>query len=209
MEISPYRLFLLLVYSFLFGISAGVFNDINRIVRALLGNRYSGKNIDRLYDISLPFIGKLSRSEADKKLKRRLMSLLIFLQDIALFFYLGCGVVILNYYMNRGQFRLYTIAACLFGALLYYFTIGKLVIFLSEGVVFFIRAVFGILIYLISRPFVWMFCAVRKILLGVCKKIYEAIAKRSILRYNKKRVAELEKLSESGFIETDRYFGEG
>ena len=203
MQISPYMLFLLLIYSFLFGVSAGVFNDINRIIRALLGNRYKSKRINRLYEIKLPFVGRISAVGENNKILSKFLSVIIFVQDIALFFYMGCGVVILNYYMNRGQFRLYTIAATAIGFAIYYFTVGRLVMFLSGGVVFIIRAAVSIALYLISRPFVWLFCAIKKILLGVCKKISEAIAKRRNLRYNKKRIAELEKMSECGFVGRD------
>ena len=39
MEISPYMLSLLLLYSLIFGMSAGAVNDVNRILRIALGIR--------------------------------------------------------------------------------------------------------------------------------------------------------------------------
>lgn len=199
MEISPYMLMLLLIYSFVFGMSAGVFNDINRITRAMMGVKYSGKAFERLYRIELPFVGRLSSSGKEKRLKRTVESAVIFLQDILLFAYLGCGTVILNYYLNRGQLRLYTIAAMAVGFAIYYFTLGRLVIFLSEGIIFFIRAALKISFYVASRPAVWLWHGMRKICLSICKKIYSTIAKKRIMRYNKSKREELLTLSARGF----------
>ncbi|MBO5415807.1 MAG: spore cortex biosynthesis protein YabQ [Clostridia bacterium] len=199
MEISPYMLTLLLIYSFLFGMSAGALNDINRIIRALMGIRYSAKSFERLYSIKLPFVGVLERGSEKKRVKRWIEAVLIFLQDILLFAYLGCGTVILNYYLNRGQFRLYTIAAVAAGFAIYYFTLGKLVIFLSEGIIFFVRAAVRIILYLVSRPFVYLGRVVVKILRTLRKKIASGIAKKRIMRYNKTKRRELLELSRKGF----------
>ena len=206
MEISPYMLLLLLIYSFLFGISAGVFNDANRTLRVFLKSKRTNKGLDKLYDTKLIFLKKLMEARFVRKTGKIFFSILIFLQDIALFFYLGCGVVVLNYYMNRGQFRLYTIAAALVGFAVYFFTFGRLVMFLSKGVVYIIRSAMTLLIYLISRPFVWIFAVSKKILFIPCKKILTAIAKRKKLSYNKIGGSE-ETLEEN--VDQDVYIKEG
>ena len=200
MEISPYMLMLLTVYSFLFGMSAGAFNDINRIIRGFLGVRYSKKSFDKLYTIELPFVGALSRSDEETKTKKKLLGVLIFLQDILWSVYIGYGTVILNYYLNRGQFRLYTIVAVLAGIAAYYFTVGRLVILLSEAIIFFIKASLKILLWLISRPFVVIGGRIIKGVKKLCKKISSAIAKKKNIRYNKKRREELAALAEHGFL---------
>ena len=205
MEISPYMLMLLLIYSFLFGMSAGAFNDINRIVRALMGVKYSAKAFRRLYEIELPFVGKLSPSREKKRSRRVSEAAVIFLQDILLFAYMGCGTVILNFYLNRGQLRLYTIAAVAAGFALYYFTLGRLVILLSEGIIFFLRATLKISFFIFTRPAVWLCRAVGGIFRLAYKKIKSAIAKREIMRYNKIKREELLRLSAQGFEK----FGEG
>lgn len=187
MEISPLMLLRLLIYSFLFGISAGAFNDLNRILRIFLKTKRTNKGLDRLYDTKLSLLKNLIGIRLIRRCAKILFSVLIFIQDIALFLYLGCGVVILNYYMNRGQFRLYTIAAALVGFVIYYFTIGRLMMVLAKGIAYVIRFVMTLLIYLISRPFVWGFAVGKKILFIPCKKIFTAIAKRRKLSYNKKR----------------------
>ena len=201
MEISPYMLMLLLIYSVLFGMSAGAFNDISRIVRAFLGVRYSGKRFDKLYAVKLPLVGRLEADREQKLRKRRALSVLIFFQDIRLFIYLGCGTVILNYYLNRGQLRLYTVAAVAAGFVLYYFTLGKIVMLLSEGIIFFIRAISLILFYVISRPFTLIFRAVLRILRSTLKKLRSALEKKRAMRYNKEKQDESVELSHRGSSE--------
>ncbi len=194
-------LLLLLIYSFLFGMSAGVFNDVNRIVRAFFGVRYSGRSFERLYEMKLPFVGSLGVKSEAKKIRKGLLSVLIFFQDILLFAFLGCGTVILNYYLNRGQFRLYTIAAVAAGFALYYFTLGKLVIFLSEGIIFFVKASIRIIFYVISRPFALAARLFVRIFEAIRKKIASALAKKQMIRYNKRKQAEILESSRRGFLE--------
>ena len=134
-------------------------------------------------------------------MKRTVESAVIFLQDILLFAYLGCGTVILNYYLNRGQLRLYTIAAVAAGFAIYYFTLGRLVIFLSEGIIFFIRAISLILFYVISRPFTLIFRAVLRILRSTLKKLRSALEKKRAMRYNKEKQDESVELSHRGSSE--------
>ena len=191
---------LLLIYSFLFGMSAGVFNDISRIIRAFWGVRYSKKSFERLYELKLPLVGRLGSGRAEGKWNKRFLGVIIFFQDILLFGYFACGVVVLNYYLNRGQLRLYTVAVAAAGFAVYYFTLGRLLMLLSEGVIFFIRAALNILLHIIFRPFVLLFRLIFKIFGRVSKKLRSAIEKKASLRYNKEKQRELTQLSLQGFL---------
>lgn len=191
MEISPYMLGLLLFYSVLFGMAAGVLNDIFRISRIFLGVSYRGRGLGKLRAIKLPFGIKISRGQGGK-VKKRALSALIFIEDILLFAFCGCGVTVLNYYLNRGQLRLYTITATLAGFAIYYFTAGKLIMLFAEALTFVAEAALRILFHILSRPFVWIFRATRKIFSPLLKKISYAIEKRKNIVYNKGREAVLE-----------------
>ena len=160
MEISPYMLLLLLIYSFLFGVSAGVLNDINRIIKTFCGVQYSKKRFDALYDRAFPLIGRLTRLRGEKKGRKIFISILMFFQDILLFVYLGCGIVVLNYYFNRGEFRFYTVFAAGVGFVLYYFTVGKLVVPVFEVIVFFLRVAVKTLTFILIHPFVLAFSGI-------------------------------------------------
>jgi hypothetical protein len=152
MEISPIRLFYLLLSSFFLGVGVGAVYDVHRIVRIFFGVQYSKKRPSELLLRPLPMVGRPLGEIRQRKWKNCFLSVLIFLQDVFFFCLAGVGIVILNYAYNDGQFRFYTVVALLFGFLSYYFTIGKLVIYLSEWIVFFLRAAFSILFFLLFAP---------------------------------------------------------
>ncbi len=195
MEISPYKLMLLLIYSFLFGISVGVFNDINKLVRVFFGARYE----------------KASRKTLSPKKSRAgriLYATLIFLQDILLFIYMGVGVVVLNYYLNRGSFRVYTVFGLVFGFALYYFTLGRAVIYLGQTLILFLKGVISKVLGILITPFLKLIEGVIWLFKKLCEKITYPIAKRRALRYNKVKKAELISLARVGFFTSDAS-GEG
>ena len=139
MEISPYKLMLLLVYSFLFGVSAGVFNDINKLVRVFFGARYERATRKTL-------------APQKSRVGRCAYATLIFFQDILLFLYMGVGVVVLNYYLNYGIFRGYTVFGLLLGFLLYYLTLGRAVIYLGQTAILFLRGVMLKALFILLTP---------------------------------------------------------
>lgn len=193
MEISPYMLALLLVYSLLFGISAGVVGDVNRIIRIALGMRNTNW-------------------ESKKRGARRLYSaasiIFIAVGDILLFAYMGVGIVVLNYYLNRGIFRIYSIAAAAVGFLLYYFTVGRVVMFFAERIIRALRFVISWIVRIVTAPFRFFL----RLLLRAAKKLFEkfcfAIAKRKNMRYNKIKREELRARSRCGFV-ADEALGKG
>ncbi len=187
MEISPYMLLLLLIYSFFFGMFAGVFQNLNKALRVLFCLDGGHGKCAKLYELKVPFVGVLKRPCSDIRAKRIFLSVLIFFQDILLFALLGFGTVVLNYYLNRGQFRLYTIASVAAGFAVYYFTLGKLFSFLLEIAAFIMRASIKIILYILSRPFVPIWKKISERSTKINKNISYALAKKKIIRYNKKR----------------------
>ena len=194
MEISPYMLSLLLLYSLIFGVSAGAVNDINRIVRIAIGLRNTtgesrARRVGRIYD-SLGVV-------------------LISIQDILLFAYMGVGVAVLNFYLNRGIFRIYSVFATAVGFTLYYFTLGRVVMFFSERIIRAIRFVLGRILKIVSAPIRFLI----RLLYGGAKKLYEksrfAIAKRKIMRYNKIKREELMGMASCGFTAHADALGKG
>lgn len=198
MEISPYMLTLLLIYSFLFGMAAGVLNDINRIARSLFCGERSGR-FDKLYDVKLFLVGKLSERK-QSKLSRRAIAVLTFFCDVLLFVFIGCGIVVLNYYLNKGQMRLYTITSVSAGFFIYYFTIGKVIMALCEVIVFCIRAAFAIALEFFMIPIRASARFFKKTFAALVRKIRLLLEKRIMLRYNKKEERRLIGLSHTGFL---------
>lgn len=184
MEISPYMLSLLLVYSLIFGMSAGVFNDANRIARIAFAMRKTSGG---------------QKKNCARKIYETAGIFLISIQDILLFAYIGVGVVILNYYLNRGIFRIYSIAAAAIGFVIYYFTIGRVVMFFAERIIRALRFAIVWILNVVTAPVRLIF----RLLLHAAKKLFEklcfAIAKRKNMRYNKIKREELMARARCGF----------
>ena len=194
MEISPYMLSLLLLYSLIFGVSAGAVNDANRIVRIALGIRNTTGE---------------PKTCGVRKIFSPLGVILISIQDILLFAYMGVGVVVLNFYLNRGIFRIYSVFATAVGFALYYFTLGRAVMLFSERIIRALRFVLGWVFKIITAPI----RLIVRLLRGVIKKLYEksrfAIAKRKVMRYNKIKREELREMAKRGFMADAYALGKG
>lgn len=196
MELSPILLSKLLLFSFLFGIFIGILNDVNRIVRVFIGVRYAEKDFTGLYSF---FHVSAPRSVNGTK-RGFFTNILIFFGDLLLFIVMGIGIVLLNFYYNDGRFRLYTVLATALGAVLYYYSLGRLVISVSEPIMIFLR----FLIYQIIKLFFMPIKFIINIICSIVKKIYEIIRKELEknynIRYNKKEVENYLLLSELGFV---------
>ena len=184
MGISPIRLFYLLLASFSFGVGMGGVYDIHRILRVFFGVRYSKKRPSELLHRPLPILRRPLGEIRQRRWSRALLSILIFLQDVFFFCLAGVGIVILNYAYNDGQLRFYTVIALFLGFFLYYFTIGKLVISLSEWIVFFLRAVCAILFFLLSAPLIKLFSLLWRGMKKIRSNLQKALAKRRKKVYN-------------------------
>ena len=200
MEISPILLFYLLVSSLFLGVGVGFLYDVHRIVRIFFGVRYSKQRPTALLSRQLPFLGRSLGEIRQGKLKSKVLFILIFFQDVFLLAIAGGGVVILNYAFNDGQFRFYTVVALGLGFFIYYFTAGKLVIYLSEWIVFFLRATFSIFFFLLLRPFVIILTFLFYVLKKILANLEKSIAKHRKKVYNKRKTRDCFNAAERGFL---------
>ena len=142
MEISPIKIFYMSAASLVFGMIMGMFNDVNRILRMLLGIRYSEGRFEFLYNIKLPISRRTVGKPKTEPIVAYLTNFIIFLQDVVLFTVSGAGIAVLNYYFNNGRARLYTPFAVALGFIIYYFTFGKTVLYFSDIAIFLVKFVF-------------------------------------------------------------------
>ena len=178
----------------------GLLHDLHRITRVLLGVRYGEKRFDRLYAVRLPLIGKSMERQRDRTGKRVALTVLIFFQDLILFGFAGVGTVLLNFYYNNGQLRLYTVAGLVTGFLIYYVTLGRLVMLVSEGIAFFLRAGLTLLLWLVSRPFVLFVVFLWKNIEKIRQKFKKTIANKRKRVYNISKVNGIREEAERGFL---------
>lgn len=190
MEISPYQLTLLLSWSVAFGLVLGVLNDLNRIIRAFWGVKYSKKHLDKMYSLKLPIYNKAigCRNDSTKSISLQVM---MFFQDILFFIAAGVGIIVLNYEFNNGSFRFFTVFAVILGFLIYYFTLGKLVMIASEVIVFLIKASFLIVFSIICKPIVFFWRFFVKKSKKIISFLNNALAKIRKRLYNNNRKKEI------------------
>lgn len=191
MELSTILLSKLLFYSFLLGLFLGAINDVSRIIRVFLGVRYSKKSFDRFYSAL--------RFEWRREAKRNdvILNSVIFLQDIIFMIMAASGIVILNYYLNYGDFRFFTVISMCVGIVLWYMSLGKLIVMFSEPIVVLVKRCIYIVVCI---PMIY----VLKVVTGLYKKIYnkalKAIANSRNVRYNKIKKKYYSDLSLFGFV---------
>ena len=113
MELSPILLSKLLFYSFLWGLALGAVNDVSRIIRVFFGVRYSIKRFNKLYS-AIKFEWKREAKRNDV-----ILNTVIFLQDFFLMLMAAGGIVVLNFYLNYGDFRIFTVFVMLIGGVLW------------------------------------------------------------------------------------------
>ncbi len=193
----------LLIASAIFGMTVGVVMDLHRLIRVCFGVKYSGKSLQKLYEKPLPILRRPMRMGKKTRFKSVLLQVLIFFQDVILLVFAAVGITVLNYWLNQGRFRFYTVAAVVIGFLAYYFTIGKLVMLLSEGIVFFLRATLTILFILMSRPIVIFVEFFGKIAKKMSKNIQNALAKKRKRVYNKHNRKRMLQQASQGFLQND------
>ena len=201
MEISPILLFTLLLYSFIWGVLIGILNDINRILRALIYNKNISPRMQKFYDIKLPLVKCCLREKlSSKKMIGSTYNILIFIQDLALVLTYILGLLFLNYSLNKGDFRFFTVLASLIGATLYYFTVGKLIFSLSEFICFVIKAVVVVILFVIFNPFVYILTKIQKFFEKIYLFFQKSIAKYIKKSYNIYKEKELLRGSGNAFL---------
>ncbi len=200
MGISPIRLFYLLLSSFFLGVGMGVVYDIHRIVRVLFGVQYSQKGATAYFLRPLPIVGRPIGEIRQGKVKKIWLSVFVFLQDVFLLSAAGVGIVILSYALNDGRFRIYTVVALFVGFFLYYITLGKIVIYFSEWIVFLLRAFFSILFFILSRPFVKILSFLWNIIKKTQSNLQQTIANQRKKVYNIHKEQECFRAADRGFL---------
>ena len=155
MEISPIQLLFLFLYSCFFGGVLGLLHDLNQLVRMMLGGPISSHGKKLWYETRLPLIGRPLRYTQAKKGMQICLSGLTFFQDVFLFLAAGAGTVILNYYLNDGRFRIYTVLGIAIGFTLYRLTLKRIILPMGEYILFCLLATCGMAFYILSYPFLF------------------------------------------------------
>ena len=174
MEVSQLSLISLLFFLALWGGLIGLLDNVNKALRIFLFENLELRKF---------------------KVKNAFFATFVFFQDFFFIIIAFIGIILLNFYFNNGLFRFLPLLSFGIGFVIYYFTLGKLLMLILRPIVLFTRRfVVGTLrsIYVFLIEFI-----IKKLV----RTIKKSIAKKRNIKYNKKRRYQLIKLSECGFLE--------
>ena len=198
MEINPTSLFRLLLASLIFGAIMGVLYDCIRIQRVLFGiSRYTDAANTPIF---CPKLWKPREKRIPEKARDFFKHGVLVLQDMVFCLTVGVLLSVLLFYRNNGEFRGFVLIGVVLGFSAYYFTVGKLVIRVSEYLVFAIKTAMLYAIYYITLPFI---TAGRFLVVhvgGFVERQRQKRKEKAVDRYHRRTSEELLVLSKRGFL---------
>lgn len=174
------------LWSVVIGASLGVLYDLFRLSRALVGVRYSDRFSARLAAVRLPLIGCMPSNREPRKRGEFFRNLYVAIGDVIFFLCASVVVTVFLYHINNGILRWYLAAGMIFGFVLYYFSVGKLTVLLSEPFAFAVHSLFRYLAYFTYRPLAFLWRAVRKKMGIVYRKCLNRRRVAAMKKYTKK-----------------------
>ncbi len=167
MEIFIEKQLISVGYSFILGLIFGVSYDIIRIIHILCGiASYSG---DERY-----------------MRKGKIPFLLFFLTDLVYMTAVSAAFSVFVYWVNYGDFRWYLLFGSVVGFVLYYVTLGRVVMYFSEAVVRVIRLVFH---YTVAVPLRYIWKTAQRLVSAVYRFTLGRLVKMLVGVYLSKRNA--------------------
>ncbi len=191
METNPYLLWQLLLRSFLGGILLGAIYDTMRLSRVLFGVCHYA-DIALKWNFPLPFANRLP----NKKASPVLVMIFLSVQDILFCFSAGILIAILLFDGNNGGFRGFVLLGLLAGFLLYYVTLGKLLIRISEYIIFAVKLAVLYAVFYITKPILFL----AKRIANAYKEMAGRFLMYRLRRYDIAKREQLLKLSDMGFV---------
>ena len=205
-RIDPERLMGMLLWGIVCGIGLGLVWDVIRITRVLLGVNYPSRGVGRLYACSLPLLGKkVSRPSATEMLWQRILrGAAILTEDFFFGILWGIVMTLLIYFTNDGIPRAMAPVGMLSGFLLYYHTVGRLVLLTMEGIIFVLRAAGCYAVAILLFPFRLLIRLWRLTLGAYLSKTAARLQRRRAEKYHEKMLAELRMHAECGWLSGNR-----
>lgn len=211
MEISMKTQLIITAYAVIVGAVIGVIYDIIRISRVFSGVTETTSQA-KMYTLKLPLIGTGTERKSNfpkfcgfsensffyrRKNGRKkdgivsdvYKNVFVFVGDILFFLIVSPLFTVFIYYANSGKIRWYLVTGAVIGFVLYYFTIGRLIMLFSSLIVFIIRSAGAYIIYFTLRPVV--------ILIRLaCRMMHKLILKISNLISTSVRLKKMKKYTE-------------
>lgn len=170
---------LVFIESLVPGIFLGMIYDLFRIFRIGENAKYS--KIGTIYNKKMPkklFFSKQNNHIFTKKLKMFSKTSAVFFQDVVFWLFVGIVETIYIFQSNDGEIRLYSVFFTLVGFLLYYHTIGIIVMYFAKHIFLIVRLIFAWTCFSFFYPILQIF--------GLLKKVSFSIYQTTIVRWKQK-----------------------
>lgn len=197
MSVSMTMLLQTSMYAILLGLFFGASYDFVRIIRVFCGVSSYKKiktGFNRIYSNKL-------KNYFDFKRRPVIDNAIVFAGDVIYFLFITLCFVLFLFKFNYGIFRWFILASTVVGFLLYYFTVGRIVMLFSRELSELFKLITNCFIFVITRPFIIIFrlCKVilKRIILSVYFKLKCGIDIRRKKRYTvlcKEKLKELIKI---------------
>ncbi|MBE6718625.1 MAG: hypothetical protein E7574_05170 [Ruminococcaceae bacterium] len=172
MFVQQSRLAEMLLYSLVLGVFLGLVYDVFRIRRLVFfcdNENEPGKKAIIL------------------KHKNRIESIIIFFEDILFWLVCSVSICIFIYYINSGRFRSISIVGAVAGFLVYYNTVGRLVMMLSDVIIRFLKLLFKTVIKYTVYPVCRVLKYIYHLTLGnLFRYVFNKIQRKRFLNSAKK-----------------------
>ena len=160
------------------GIMLGAIYDGLRISRVFLGARYSRRMADRLRRKKLPLL-----SPPKERRESPFLGAVIFVEDLFFAIFGSVAFILMQYAANNGKFRLLAVLFTIAGFFIYRATVGRIVMLLSEIIVFFIGVTVRYLVFFALFPFRWTAQRIWNVLCTCWKWMDRSVQKKQRIRY--------------------------
>ena len=161
------------------------------------------KFMRQVYGNTVRITGILNQEKKGKThcLRSALLQIVMFFEDILFFIIAGCVIALLLYYTNDGQFRGMAIFGVACGFVLYYFTVGRLVISVSRTLVFAIKTVLVYTILFVAFPSMLSLKALKLVAQKAFGRFRTVRYKKRSAVFTERQIAELCKRAGNGFLD--------
>lgn len=165
-DLSQTLLLKWLIYSILWGMLLGLFYELIRVIKMICGVRYN------------------SADSTDQGISRKMLIYAVtFVLDIAFWLVAGILSILLIYQMGSGVFRGMTYLGLAGGFCIYYFTLGRFLLFWNEKIVAAVKKVLVKMLGYVFRPIKKLFSVFialyRLTIAGILGKIKDKRSARS------------------------------
>ena len=191
MIVSQWAIAGLYLYAFLLGLALGLLYDAFRISRIFLGEHFSQKTSNRLRSIKLPLIGHLREYK-----KSKAIGIVVFIEDFLFCLIASFAFILLFYEICNGKIRFPAFLLAGAGFFVYRVTLGRLVLWFSEVIAFFMECATRYALFFLLLPFRLLYRISGKLIQKVIVWIRSRFGKRARLKFTKK---EFLKMQKSGF----------